>query len=36
MPTSAIDSIVFRDIFGEHRVRAIWSDEGRPAAAPSI
>lgn len=29
MPTSAIDSLVFRDIFGEPRVRAIWSDEGR-------
>jgi 3-carboxy-cis,cis-muconate cycloisomerase len=29
MPTSAIDSLIFRDIFGDPEVRAIWSDENR-------
>lgn len=29
MPTSVIDSPVFRDLFGEERVAAIWSDKGR-------
>jgi 3-carboxy-cis,cis-muconate cycloisomerase len=29
MPTSSIDSLIFRDIFGDPEVRAIWSDENR-------
>ena len=29
MPTSAIDSLVFRDIFGDAEMRRIWSDENR-------
>ena len=29
MPTSAIDSLIFRNIFGDQEVRAIWSDENR-------
>jgi hypothetical protein len=27
MPTSLIDSVVFRDIFGNEPVRRVWSDE---------
>src|ERR1700722_2631544 len=29
MPTSAIDSLVFRNMFGDREVRQIWSDEYR-------
>ena len=29
MPTSAIDSVIFRDMFGSPAMRAIWSDEYR-------
>src|ERR1700689_1981508 len=29
MPTSAIDSVIFRDIFGDPEMRRIWSDENR-------
>jgi 3-carboxy-cis,cis-muconate cycloisomerase len=29
MPTSAIDSLVFRDIFGSPAMREIWSDAFR-------
>src|ERR1700677_3002982 len=29
MPTSAIDSLIFRDIFGDAEMRRIWSDENR-------
>jgi adenylosuccinate lyase len=29
MPTSAIDSLVFRDMFGDREVRQIWSDDYR-------
>ena len=29
MPTSAIDSIIFRDIFGSADMRNVWSDEFR-------
>src|ERR1700677_227673 len=29
MPTSAIDSLIFRNIFGDPEVRTIWSDENR-------
>jgi 3-carboxy-cis,cis-muconate cycloisomerase len=29
MPTSAIDSLVFRNMFGDQEVRQIWSDEYR-------
>src|SRR6202021_1616725 len=29
MPTSAIDSVIFRDIFGDADIRRIWSDENR-------
>jgi 3-carboxy-cis,cis-muconate cycloisomerase len=29
MPTSAIDSVIFRDMFGDPQVRQIWSDEYR-------
>jgi 3-carboxy-cis,cis-muconate cycloisomerase len=29
MPTSAIDSLVFRNMFGDQEVRRIWSDEYR-------
>jgi 3-carboxy-cis,cis-muconate cycloisomerase len=29
MPTSAIDSAIFRDIFGDAEMRRIWSDENR-------
>jgi hypothetical protein len=32
MPTSAIDSLTFRDIFGDPEVRAIWPDENRTNA----
>ena len=29
MPTSAIDSAVFRHIFGTEQMRKVWSDENR-------
>jgi 3-carboxy-cis,cis-muconate cycloisomerase len=29
MPTSAIDSLIFRDIFGSPAMREIWSDPFR-------
>ena len=29
MPTSAIDSVLFRDIFGSADMRRVWSDEFR-------
>ena len=29
MPTSAIDSLIFRDIFGSPAIRGVWSDEFR-------
>ena len=29
MPTSAIDSVIFRDIFGDADMRRVWSDENR-------
>ena len=29
MPTSAIDSLIFRDIFGSPAMREVWSDEFR-------
>ena len=29
MPTSAIDSLIFRDLFGSPEMRRIWSDEYR-------
>ena len=29
MPTSAIDSAVFRHIFGTEQMRKLWSDENR-------
>src|ERR1700722_20415451 len=29
MPTSAIDSLVFRNMFGDREVRQIWADEYR-------
>ena len=29
MPTSAIDSLIFRDIFGSPAMREIWSDTFR-------
>ena len=29
MPASAIDSLIFRNVFGDERVRHIWSDEYR-------
>jgi hypothetical protein len=29
MPTSAIDSLIFRDIFGSPAMREVWSDTFR-------
>jgi adenylosuccinate lyase len=29
MPTSLIDSVVFRDIFGTEPMRSVWSDGNR-------
>jgi hypothetical protein len=29
MPTSAIDSLIFRNMFGDSAIRQIWSDEYR-------
>jgi 3-carboxy-cis,cis-muconate cycloisomerase len=29
MPTSLLDSLVFRDIFGTDAMRRVWSDESR-------
>ena len=29
MPTSAVDSVIFRDIFGDADMRRVWSDENR-------
>ena len=29
MPASAIDSTIFRNVFGDERVRQVWSDEYR-------
>ncbi|SRR6266852_4307223 len=36
MPTSAIDSLIFRNMFGDSAIRQIWSDEYRTQLSCAI